>query len=105
MMTWRHLNVFQHRCEITCRLPRGKCRQCGHVFRVRPPWEGLSTHFTKEFEAFALLLMRDIDRDDRAANAIIYIESLENQVMDLTMKLQSMTQPVSSDESQNLKTK
>ena len=38
-MQWRHLNVFQHRCEITCRLPRGKCRQCGHVFRVRPPWE------------------------------------------------------------------
>jgi transposase len=60
VLTWRHLNVFQHRCEITCRLPRGKCRQCGHVFRVRPPWEGLSLHFTKEFEAFALLLMREM---------------------------------------------
>jgi transposase len=59
-LTWRHLNVFQHQCQITCRLPRGKCRQCGHVFRVRPPWEGLSTHFTKEFEAFALLLMREM---------------------------------------------
>ena len=59
-LSWRHLNVFQHRCEITCKLPRGKCRQCGHVFRVRPPWEGLSTHFTKEFEAFALLLMREM---------------------------------------------
>lgn len=59
-LTWRHLNVFQHRCQITCRLPRGKCRQCGHLFRVRPPWEGLSTHFTKEFEAFALLLMREM---------------------------------------------
>lgn len=60
VLTWRHLNVFQHRCEITCRLPRGKCRRCGHVFRVRPPWEGLSTHFTKEFEAFTLLLMREM---------------------------------------------
>lgn len=60
VLAWRHLNVFQHRCEITCRLPRGKCRQCGHVFRVRPPWEGLSPHFTKEFEAFALLLMREM---------------------------------------------
>jgi len=59
-LTWRHLNVFQHRCEITCRLPRGKCRHCNHVFRVRPPWEGLSTHFTKEFEAFALLLMLEM---------------------------------------------
>jgi transposase len=59
-LTWRHLNVFQHQCEIRCGLPRGKCRQCNHVFRVRPPWEGLSTHFTKEFEAFALLLMREM---------------------------------------------
>jgi transposase len=59
-LAWRHLNVFEHRCEIACRLPRAKCRQCGHIFRVRPPWEGLSTHFTKEFEAFALLLMREM---------------------------------------------
>jgi transposase len=59
-LTWRHLNIFQHRCEITCELPRGKCRQCEHIFRVRPPWEGLSKHFTKEFEAFALLLMREM---------------------------------------------
>ena len=60
VLKWRHLNIFQHRCEITCRLPRGKCGQCGHIFRVRPPWEGLSTHFSKEFEAFALMLMREM---------------------------------------------
>ena len=60
VLTWRHLNSFQHRCEITNRLPRGKCRQCGHLFRVRPPWEGLSSHFTKEFEAFGLLRMREM---------------------------------------------
>ena|SRR5437899_8091268 len=66
---WRHLNGFQHRCEITCGLRRGKCRQCGHVFRVRPPWEGLSTHFTKEFEAFALLLMREMPMRKVAAVA------------------------------------
>src|SRR6266850_257788 len=59
-LVWQHLNVFQHRCEIRCTLPRGKCRQCGHVYRVRPPWEGLSMHFTKEFEAYALLLMREM---------------------------------------------
>jgi transposase len=69
VLTWRHLNVFQHRCEITCRLPRGKCRQCAHVFRVRPPWEGLSMHFTKEFEAFALLLMREMPVS-KAAEAV-----------------------------------
>jgi transposase len=59
-LVWRHLNVFEHQCEIHCRLPRGKCRQCGHVYRVRPPWEGLSKHFSKEFEAYALLLMREM---------------------------------------------
>jgi transposase len=67
VLTWRHLNVFQYRCEITCRLPRGKCRQCGHVFRVRPPWEGLSMHFTREFEAFALLLLREMPVRQAAA--------------------------------------
>jgi transposase len=67
ILTWRHLNIFQHRCEIACRLPRGKCPQCGHIFRVRPPWEGLSTHFTKEFEAFALLLMREMPVSKAAA--------------------------------------
>ena len=59
-LVWRHMNVFQHRCEIRCRLPRKKCRQCGGVYRVRPPWEGLSGHFSREFEAYALLLMREM---------------------------------------------
>ncbi len=59
-LVWRHLNVFEHRCEIRCRLPRKKCRQCGGVYRVRPPWEGLSGHLSREFEAYALLLMREM---------------------------------------------
>jgi transposase len=59
-LLWRHLNVFEHECQIRCRLPRGRCRQCGHTYRVRPPWEGLSKHFTTAFEAFALLLMREM---------------------------------------------
>jgi transposase len=59
-LVWRHLNVFEHRCELHCRLPRARCRGCAHTWLVRPPWEGLSTHFTKGFEAFALLLMREM---------------------------------------------
>lgn len=59
-VTWRHLNVFEHRCEIRCRLPRARCSKTGKVYRVRPPWEGLSKHFTKGFEAMALLLMREM---------------------------------------------
>ena len=59
-LVWRHLNVFEHRCEIHCRLPRGKLATSGKVYRVLPPWEGLSKHFTQAFEAMALLLMRQM---------------------------------------------
>lgn len=59
-LEWRHLNVFEHHCHIRCQLPRAKCRQCGRVHRVCPPWEGLSKHFTKAFEAYALLLAREM---------------------------------------------
>ena len=59
-LVWRHLNVFEHKCEIHCRLPRTRCRTCHKTERVLPPWEGLSMHFTKAFEAMALLLLRDM---------------------------------------------
>lgn len=59
-LTWRHLNVFEHQCQIHCRLPRARCQTCRKVQRVQPPWEGLSKHFTRGFEAFALLLMREM---------------------------------------------
>ena len=59
-LEWRHLNVFEHHCHIRCELPRARCRQCGHTHRVCPPWEGLSKHFTKAFEAYALLLAREM---------------------------------------------
>jgi transposase len=59
-LRWRHLNIMQHRCDIVCRLPRGRCQGCGHTWRVRPPWEGKAGGFSKEFEAFALILMREM---------------------------------------------
>jgi len=59
-VTWRHMDVFEHQCELRCRLPRARCTKTGKIYRVRPPWEGLSKHFTKGFEAMALLLMRDM---------------------------------------------
>ena len=59
-LVWRHLNVFEHRCEIHCRLPRGQRATDGKVYRVTPPWEGLAKHFTQAFEAMALLLLRQM---------------------------------------------
>lgn len=58
-LEWRHLNVFEHRCVLRCRLPRGQ-REDGSVYRVHPPWEGLGIHFTKAFEAMTLLLLRQM---------------------------------------------
>ena len=59
-MQWRHLNVFNKECVIVCALPRGRRGDDGKVYRVTPPWEGRSKHFTQEFEAFALTLMREM---------------------------------------------
>lgn len=59
-MSWRHLNVFNKECVIVTALPRGKRENDGAIYRVTPPWEGRGKHFTKEFEAFALTLMREM---------------------------------------------
>ena len=57
---WWHLDVFGKRAEILCQVPRGLCRKCGKVYRVKVPWEGRSKHFTKGFEGFSLALMREM---------------------------------------------
>lgn len=59
VMRWRHLNVFNKEAVIECALPRGRT-EAGKVYRVTPPWEGKGKHFTKEFEAFALTLIREM---------------------------------------------
>jgi transposase len=35
--TWQHLNFFQFRTYIHCRVPRVKCEQCG-IHQVAVPW-------------------------------------------------------------------
>jgi hypothetical protein len=58
-MQWRHLNVFNKECVIVCALPRGRRSNYGKMYCVTPPWEGRSNQFTQEFEAFAVILMRE----------------------------------------------
>jgi transposase len=59
-VVWRHLNVFEHRCNIHCRVPRGRRVGDGKVYRLDVPWEGLSKHFTAAFEAMALMMIREM---------------------------------------------
>jgi transposase len=58
--SWRHLDAFGKPTEILCTPPRAKCAACGKVWTVPVPWEGKGKHFTKDFEAFALTLMREM---------------------------------------------
>jgi len=57
--TYRHLNFFQHECELEVRIPRVKLPD-GSVRQVNPPWAGKLSGFTLLFEAFVLLLCREM---------------------------------------------
>ncbi len=59
-MQWRHLNVFNQDCVIVCAPPRGRRANYGKIYRMTPRCGGSSKHFTQEFEAFDLTLMRGI---------------------------------------------
>ena len=56
--TYRHLNFFQHECELEVRVPRVKLPD-GKVMQITPPWSGTLSGFTLLFEAFVLLLARE----------------------------------------------
>jgi hypothetical protein len=57
---WRHLNVFSKECVIVGALPQRERKGDRVIYRVTPPGEGQSKHFTKKREAFALMLVREI---------------------------------------------
>jgi transposase len=57
---WRHSDAFNRRAEIVAAPVRARCKACERVWRVPVPWEGQSKHFTHDFEAFALTLMREM---------------------------------------------
>ena len=56
--SYRHLNFFQHECELEVRVPRVKLPD-GKVMQVTPLWAGKLSGFTLLFEAFVLLLARE----------------------------------------------
>lgn len=57
--TYRHLNFFQHECELEVRVPRVKLPD-GSVRQAAPPWAGKLSGFTLLFEAFVMLLCREM---------------------------------------------
>jgi transposase len=56
---WRHLNFFQYKAFIHCKVPRCKCDEHG-VKQVEVPWARPGAGFTLLFEAFIMTLVRDM---------------------------------------------
>lgn len=57
--TWRHLNLFQHHCYVSARLPRVDCPDHG-TKRINAPWAREGSSFTLLFEQAALTLVREM---------------------------------------------
>ena len=56
---WRHLNFFEHVTYLHVRTPRIKCPECG-VKTVSVPWAREGSGFTKLFEAFIMVLAKEM---------------------------------------------
>ena len=57
--TWRHLNLFQHHCYVTARVPRVDCPDHG-TKQVKVPWTREGSRFTLLFEQAAMTLVREM---------------------------------------------
>jgi transposase len=57
--TWRHLNFFQHEAFLHARVARIDCPDCG-VRLVNVPWARPGSGFTLLFEAFVMMLVKDM---------------------------------------------
>jgi transposase len=56
---WRHLDFFQHKTFLHARFPRVQCPACG-VKTPEAPWARSGSGFTLLFEAYALLLAKQM---------------------------------------------
>ena len=57
--TWRHLNFFEHVTYLHAWVPRVQCPDCG-VKTVAVPWARPESGFTLLFEAYVLMLGREM---------------------------------------------
>lgn len=56
---WRHLDFWQHRTELTARVPRVECGEHG-VLQIRVPWARGGSGFTLMMEAMVMLLAQQM---------------------------------------------
>jgi len=56
---WRHLNFFEYKTYIHCRVPRTKCNNCG-VHLIEVPWARKQSGFTLLMDAIILMLAQSM---------------------------------------------
>jgi len=54
--TWQHLDFFQHKCFLHCKVPRVKQKD-GKISTQQVPWSRPGSGFTLLFEAYSMLLI------------------------------------------------
>lgn len=54
---WRHLNFFEHKCYLHCKVPRIKDPISGNIVQLEVPWARTGSGFTLLFEAYSMLLI------------------------------------------------
>lgn len=57
--TWRHLNFFQFKTYLHCRVPRTECDKCG-VKQVKVPWARKSSGFTLLMDSLIVLMAQNM---------------------------------------------
>ena len=78
---WRHLNFFEYKTFLHCRVPRVKCGDCG-VSQIEVPWARKQSGFTLLMDAMILMLAQSMpvlkvammldEHDTRIRRVIIY---------------------------------
>lgn len=58
LRTWRHLNFFEHKAYLTCKVPRIRTPS-GKVKSVALPWARKGSGFTLLFEAYTMALIEN----------------------------------------------
>ena len=57
--SWRHLNFFQFKTYLHCRVPRTECEKCG-VKQVKVPWARKSSGFTLLMDSWIVLMAQNM---------------------------------------------
>jgi len=58
--TWHHLKFFQHQTYLHARVPRVECSQRCGIKTVEVPWTRSRSGFTALFEAFIMIMPREM---------------------------------------------